>query len=110
MPRATGSTSCTRRPIISMGRTRILIGWGETMRVGFIGLGAMGSRMAGRLLAAHHDVVVYNRTPERMRPLGQRGAKGAAHARQLAAGVRGVFSGVANDAALEQGMFGPDGG
>ncbi|HEX2646423.1 MAG TPA: NAD(P)-binding domain-containing protein, partial [Candidatus Dormibacteraeota bacterium] len=29
------------------------------MRVGFIGLGAMGSRMAGRLLAAHYEVVVY---------------------------------------------------
>src|SRR5437762_7813349 len=103
------STSCTRRPIISMGRTRIPNGWGETMRLGFIGLGAMGSRMAGRLLAAHHDVVVYNRTPERTRPLEQRGAKVAATAQQLAAGVEMVFSSVANDAALEQVMFGPDG-
>src|SRR3989441_10217597 len=109
MPRATGSTSCTRRPIISMGRTRIHNGWGETMRVGFIGLGAMGSRMASRLLAAHHDVVVYNRSPERTRPLEQRGAKVAATSRELAAGVDIVFSSVANDAALEQGMFGPDG-
>ncbi len=79
------------------------------MRLGFIGLGAMGSRMAGRLLAAHHDVVVYNRTPERTRPLEQRGAKVAATAQQLAAGVEMVFSSVANDAALEQVMFGPDG-
>src|SRR3989441_831038 len=109
MPRATGSTSCTRRPIISMGRTRIHNGWGETMRVGFIGLGAMGSRMASRLLAAHHDVVVYNRSPERTRPLEQRGAKVAATSRELAAGVDIVFSSVANDAALEQVMFGPDG-
>src|SRR5881409_49930 len=92
-----------------MGRTRIHNGWGETMRVGFIGLGAMGSRMATRLLAAHHDVVVYNRTPERTRPLQQRGAKVAATAKQLAAGVDIVFSSVANDAALEQVMFGPDG-
>src|SRR5207245_1231239 len=79
------------------------------MRVGFIGLGAMGTRMAGRLLAAHHDVVVYNRTPERTRPLEQRGAKVAATPKQLAAGVDIVFSSVANDAALEQVMFGPDG-
>ena len=79
------------------------------MRVGFIGLGAMGSRMASRLLAAHHDVVVYNRTPERTRPLEQRGAKVAATAQQLAAGVDIVFSSVANDAALQQVMFGPDG-
>ena len=79
------------------------------MRVGFIGLGAMGSRMATRLLAAHHDVVVYNRTPERTRPLEQGGAKVAVTAKQLAAGVDIVFSSVTNDAALEQVMFGPDG-
>src|SRR2546422_7811158 len=77
-----------------MGRTRIQHGWGETMRVGFIGLGAMGSRMASRLLAAHHDVVVYNRTAERTRPLQQGGAKVAATAKQLAAGVDIVFSSV----------------
>ena len=76
------------------------------MRVGFIGLGAMGSRMAGRLLAAHHDVLVYNRTQDRTRPLEQRGAQVAATSRQLAAGVDVVFSSVANDAALEQVMFG----
>jgi len=92
-----------------MGHTRIHNGWGETMRVGFIGVGAMGSRMAGRLLAANHDVAVYNRTPERTRPLQQRGAKVAATAKQLATGVDIVFSSVANDAALEQVMFGPDG-
>src|SRR5437879_8759551 len=93
-----------------MGHTRIHNGWGETMRVGFIGLGAMGGRMASRLLAAHHDVVVYNRSPERARPLEQRGAKVAATPKQLAAGVDIVFSSVANDAALGRGMFGTDGG
>src|SRR5256885_3178241 len=92
-----------------MGRTRIQNGWGETMRVGFIGLGAMGSRMASRLLAAHHDVVVYNRTQERTRALERRGAAVAATPGRLAAGVDIVFSSVANDAALEQVMFGPDG-
>jgi len=79
------------------------------MRVGFIGLGAMGTRMAGRLLEAHHDLVVYNRTPERARPLEQRGAKVAATPRDLAARAEIVFSSVANDAALEQVMLGPDG-
>jgi len=92
-----------------MGRTRIHNGWGETMRVGFIGLGAMGSRMAGRLLAAHHELVVYNRTEERTRPLEQLGAKVAATPRELAAAVDIVCSSVANDVALEQVMFGPDG-
>jgi len=79
------------------------------MRVGFIGLGAMGSRMAGRLLAAHHDMVVYNRTPERTKSFVERDATAAATPRQLATQVDVVFSSVANDAALEQVMFGPDG-
>jgi 3-hydroxyisobutyrate dehydrogenase-like beta-hydroxyacid dehydrogenase len=79
------------------------------MRVGFIGLGAMGSRMAGRFLAAHHEVVLYNRTPERTKALADRGATVAATPRQLAAEVDVVCSSVANDAALEQVMFGPDG-
>ena len=81
----------------------------DMMRVGFIGLGAMGSRMAGRLLAAGHEMVVYNRTPERTLPLAQRGAKVAATPKDLAAGVDIVFSSVANDAALDEVMFGPDG-
>src|SRR2546430_4132696 len=104
-----GNTSSTRRPVISMGHTRIHNGWGETMRVGFIGVGAMGSRMAGRLLAAHHEMVVYDRTRESTLPLQQRGAKVAATSSELAAGVDIVFSSVTNDAALEQVMFGPDG-
>src|SRR5437899_1487455 len=104
-----GSTSCTRRLTISMGRTKIHNGWGETMRVGVIGLGAMGSRMASRLLAAHHDVVVYNRTQERTRALERRGAEVAATPGRLAAGVDIAFSSVTNDAALEQVMFGPEG-
>src|SRR5438132_451841 len=92
-----------------MGHTKIHNGWGETMRVGFIGLGAMGSRMAGRLLAAHHDVVVFDRSRENARPLEQRGAQVAATSRELAADVEIVFSSVTNDAAVEQVMFEPDG-
>jgi len=65
--------------------------------------------MASRLLAAHHDVVVYDRTLEKARPLEQGGAQVAATARELAAGVDIVFSSVTNDAALEQVMFTPDG-
>lgn len=33
------------------------------MKIGFLGQGAMGSRMAARLVAAGHDVTVWNRTP-----------------------------------------------
>src|SRR5882672_1179057 len=79
------------------------------MKTGFIGLGAMGGRMAGRLLEAQHDVVVYDRVREATRPLEQRGATVAAGSRQLAAGADIVFCSVTDDAALEQVMFGPDG-
>ena len=79
------------------------------LRLGFIGMGAMGSRMANRLLAAHYDLMVCNRTRERTRPLQQRGAKVTTTPKGLAAAVDVVLSCVANDAALEDVMFGPDG-
>ena len=79
------------------------------LRLGFIGMGAMGSRMANRLLAAHYDLTVCNRTRERTRPLQQRGAKVATTPKGLAAEVDVVLSCVANDAALADVMCGPDG-
>jgi 3-hydroxyisobutyrate dehydrogenase-like beta-hydroxyacid dehydrogenase len=35
------------------------------MKVGFIGLGRMGTAIAGSLLRAGHEVTVYNRTPSK---------------------------------------------
>lgn len=37
--------------------------------VGFVGLGAMGGRMASQLLTAGHDLIVHNRTEAKMAPL-----------------------------------------
>jgi 3-hydroxyisobutyrate dehydrogenase-like beta-hydroxyacid dehydrogenase len=39
------------------------------MKVGFIGLGNMGSGMAANLLKAGHEVTVYNRTPSKVQAL-----------------------------------------
>ena len=47
------------------------------MKVGFIGLGRMGSAIAGNVLEAGHDLVVYNRSPEKAAPLAARGARAA---------------------------------
>lgn len=47
------------------------------MRVGFIGTGVMGSRMVLKFLNAGYDVTVYNRTPEKLKPLLERGAEKA---------------------------------
>lgn len=54
------------------------------MRVGFIGLGVMGSRMTKRLIDADFDVVVYNRTKEKMAPFVELGAKAADSIEDLA--------------------------
>ena len=43
------------------------------MRVGFIGLGAMGLGMATRLIDARHEVHVWNRSPEPIEELVRRG-------------------------------------
>jgi 3-hydroxyisobutyrate dehydrogenase-like beta-hydroxyacid dehydrogenase len=78
-------------------------------RLGFIGMGAMGSRMAGRLLASGYDLTVYNRERERTRMLKQRGAKVAATPRELASRADIILSSVADDAAVENVMTGSDG-
>lgn len=55
-----------------------------TERLGFIGLGIMGSGMVANLLAAGHEVTVWNRTPERMAPLIERGGTAAPGPAELA--------------------------
>ncbi len=52
-------------------------------RVGFIGLGIMGDPMCRNLMAAGHDVTVYNRSREKMAPLVAAGARGAASPAEL---------------------------
>jgi 6-phosphogluconate dehydrogenase len=47
------------------------------MRIGFIGLGRMGANMVRRLIREGHEVVAYNRTPERTREIEAEGAIGA---------------------------------
>jgi 6-phosphogluconate dehydrogenase len=44
------------------------------MQIGMIGLGRMGMNMARRLLKGRHEVVVYNRTQEKVREIAKEGA------------------------------------
>jgi 3-hydroxyisobutyrate dehydrogenase-like beta-hydroxyacid dehydrogenase len=78
------------------------------MRIGFIGLGQMGSGMAGRLIAAGHEVSVYNRSPARAEPLVAQGARLASTPADAAKG-EAVVTMVAEDAALETIVYGADG-
>jgi len=52
-------------------------------RIGFVGLGVMGAPMAGHLVDARRDVTVWNRTPEKCKPLADKGARVAASLEEL---------------------------
>ena len=70
-----------------------------TMNIGFIGLGHMGSAIAGRFLQAKHTVKVWNRSPESSRELEKRGAQVAVSPEEAFKGDA-VFSMLADDSAL----------
>jgi 3-hydroxyisobutyrate dehydrogenase-like beta-hydroxyacid dehydrogenase len=78
------------------------------MKVGFIGLGHMGAGMAANLIAAGHEVTVYNRTPAKVQALVERGARAAARGADACRG-EAVITMLADDAALESVVFGADG-
>ncbi|OYX36307.1 MAG: hypothetical protein B7Y99_02410 [Caulobacterales bacterium 32-69-10] len=71
------------------------------MKVGFIGLGRMGQEMARRLLDAGHELVLYNRTPDKIAELVSAGAGSAGSAADAARDVDVVITMLANDAVLE---------
>lgn len=76
--------------------------------IGFIGLGAMGSQLAGRLLDGN-EVIGTNRTPERAEHLQARGMAWRDTPREVAAAAEVIFSMVTDDAALQAITAGPDG-
>ena len=78
------------------------------MRIGFIGLGNMGSAMAANLIKAGHEVTVYNRSRGKVDALA---AEGALPAASVADACQGdvVFTMLANDEAVEGIVFGDDG-
>jgi 3-hydroxyisobutyrate dehydrogenase-like beta-hydroxyacid dehydrogenase len=78
-------------------------------RLGFIGMGGMGSRMAARLLAAGYAVTIYNRHRERTELLAKQGARVAPEIHELATHADIVLSSLADDAAVEALMLSPDG-
>ena len=79
------------------------------MTLGFVGLGAMGGRMAQRLLAAGHAVVGYNRTRARAQWLVDTGMRPAPSPRAVAEAADVVFSMVTDTEALHAVARGADG-
>ena len=70
------------------------------MKIGFIGLGRMGQAMARRLIDGGHDIGAYNRTAARAVPLIEAGAKPLDSIKAAANYGDGVFTMLADDAAV----------
>jgi 3-hydroxyisobutyrate dehydrogenase-like beta-hydroxyacid dehydrogenase len=79
---------------------------GIGMKIGFLGLGRMGTPMALRLLAAGHELSVWNRTEERTKPLIHEGAIAAANPAEAELGSDAVITMLSDDAAYEEVLFG----
>jgi 3-hydroxyisobutyrate dehydrogenase/glyoxylate/succinic semialdehyde reductase len=79
------------------------------VKIGFIGLGIMGSRMAAKLQTCGHSLVVFNRTREKADSLVSNGAKWANSPAALAAEVDVIFTMLAHPDAVEEAALGKDG-
>ena len=71
------------------------------MRVGVAGLGKMGAAIAARLIECGHDVMVWNRTPDKVKPLEDAGAKVAGTPAELAGAAEGVITILTNCEAMD---------
>jgi 3-hydroxyisobutyrate dehydrogenase-like beta-hydroxyacid dehydrogenase len=78
-------------------------------RIGFAGMGLMGSRMALNLVRKGFEVTVWNRTPDKCEPLAREGARVARTPRELAEVADVVVACVADPGAAGRVMFAEDG-
>jgi 3-hydroxyisobutyrate dehydrogenase-like beta-hydroxyacid dehydrogenase len=78
-------------------------------KVGFMGLGIMGSAMAANILRGGYPLAVYNRTPEKAGPLADLGAAVAPSPQALAAGAEVIIAMVTGPEALYELLWGPRG-
>lgn len=76
------------------------------MRIGFIGIGSMGSGMARNLIKAGHTVTVYNRTRSRAEELKRDGAAVSDTPGMAASGAEAVVTMLSDDKAVEDVVFG----
>jgi len=81
----------------------------DQVKLGFIGLGHMGSRIARRLLDHGYRLSVYDRDLAKVEELAQRGALVAGNALELAASADVILSCLTNDEAVQAVYEGRDG-
>jgi 3-hydroxyisobutyrate dehydrogenase-like beta-hydroxyacid dehydrogenase len=75
------------------------------MRIGFIGLGSMGSPIASNLIKAQQALTVYNRTQSRSAELQPMGAKIAGSPSEAASDAEALITMLADDRAVEEVVF-----
>src|SRR5690349_2205377 len=79
------------------------------MKIGVAGLGAMGAAVAGRHLSLGNEVTVWNRTPDKAKPLADAGAKVVKSPAEVAAASDIVVTLLTDGAAIEAVYNGPNG-
>jgi len=79
------------------------------MKLGYIGIGLMGKPMVLRLLAAGHEVTVWNRSRDKLGPVLEKGAKAAGSAAEAASAADIVMMCVTDQRAAEEVLFGSGG-
>src|ERR1044071_9255995 len=84
-------------------------GYAMSERIGFIGLGLMGTGFTKRLIATGHEVVGYDPDPARMDEAVQRGVRAAPTAAGVAKAADIILMCVINTAAVEDATLGPRG-
>jgi 3-hydroxyisobutyrate dehydrogenase len=81
----------------------------ENTRLGFIGIGNMGSRIAKRLLEHGYQLIAYNRSRKAAEALVKYGAKVADSIAELASEADVIFSSLTNDDAVKRVYTNPEG-
>lgn len=79
------------------------------MKLGFLGTGIMGMPMVLRLLANGHTVTVWNRTPSKLAPVLEHGARAAATPAEVASAAEIVLMSLLDTRAVEESVFGAKG-
>jgi 3-hydroxyisobutyrate dehydrogenase len=79
------------------------------MRIGIAGIGNMGSSIGARLIEVGHTQTVWNRSPDKVKPLAEAGAGVAKTPTELAGAVDIVITILTNAEAIEAVYAGPQG-
>ena len=79
------------------------------MQIGLVGVGRMGAGIAARLVEVGHQVTVWNRSADKLKPLADAGIKAATTPAELAGAAEVIISILTDAAAIDAVYGGPQG-